>query len=29
MVDKICQYMIETVFDVPYSMSYRWPTQAY
>ena len=29
MVDKICQYMIETVYDVPYSMSYRWPTQAY
>ncbi len=29
MVDKICQYMIETVFDVPFSMSYRWPTRAY
>lgn len=28
-VDKICQYMIETVFDAPYSMNYAWPTAAH
>lgn len=28
-VDKICQYMIERVFDVPLSMDYRWPTTVY
>lgn len=29
MVEKVCQYMIETIFDVPYSMPYNWPTTAY
>lgn len=28
-VDKICQYMIETVFDQPHSQDYRWPTTLY
>ncbi len=28
-VDKICQYMIETVFDLPFSQVYRWPTKVY
>lgn len=28
-VDKICQYMIETVFDLPLSQDYRWPTKTY
>jgi hypothetical protein len=28
-VDKICQYMIERVFDRPLSQDYRWPTQLY
>lgn len=25
-VDKVCQFMIERVFDRPLSMDYRWPT---
>ncbi len=29
MVDKICQYMIERVYDAPLSMDYRWPTTVY
>ncbi len=29
MVDKVCQYMIERVFDAPLSMEYRWPTKVY
>lgn len=29
MVDKVCQYMIERVFDLPLSMDYRWPTTVY
>lgn len=27
--DKVCQYMIERVFDLPLSMDYRWPTTVY
>jgi hypothetical protein len=29
MVDKICQFMIDTVFDLPLSMNYKWPTTVY
>lgn len=28
-VDKICQYMIERVFEMPLSADYRWPTKVY
>lgn len=28
-VDKICQYMIERVFDLPLSQNYNWPTTVY
>jgi len=26
-VEKVCQYMIETVFDQPLSQDYKWPTK--
>lgn len=28
-VDKVCQFMIECVFDLPLSGDYRWPTTRY
>ncbi len=28
-VDKVCQYMIERVFDKPLSQEYIWPTERY
>ncbi len=28
-VDKVCQYMIERIFDKPLSRDYRWPLERY
>ena len=28
-VDRVCQYMIETAFERPYSADYEWPTRNY
>lgn len=28
-VEKICQFMIETTFDLPFSLNYQWPQERY